>query len=531
MRRSCAYTWVTVVLLGVHAGFVPAGAHPLDPLPKALWSHDDAAHLLRRAAFGGSPDQIDEFFKLGLAGAVERLLDISAHGYRVAPPAMDDLVKETDAFALRNLPEEQRRQKLQKRRRAERQAHLETRMYWLERLVESPQPLQERMTLFWHGHLTSGAREVRRALFMYEQNELLRRHALGNFRDLLIAISQDRAMLVYLDNARNNKRTPNENYARELLELFTLGEGNYGEGDIKAAARAFTGWGYDRTGFVFRSRMHDHGQKTFLGQTGNWDGADIIDIILAQPQCAQFLATELLVHFCSPEPRREEINRLAALIRRQEYEMKPVMAALLKSKAFYHERCRGAIIKSPVELIVGTARQLELPVADLFVAERALAALGQELMQPPSVKGWDGGPKWINTATLYQRYNYVARLIEGTGEVLPVSDTQTCEEEVTPRGMMMGPRRMDPESRRGGDPQPAYNPLPTVQARELATAEVIVDFYVENLLATPLPEEKRAVLIEFLADDGRFDVSQEKAGTHIRAMLQLLVSTPEYQLY
>lgn len=534
-RRVATWGWITAAAVSLGAGAVAAEPKPnsLRALEPAEWDAAKAAHLLRRAGFGGSPDDVDRLVKLGLDAAVAELIDYQKIPFDVPPPLLDPIVIEAESRTdLKLLSEADRQAYQQKRQMEERQGAEETRLWWIDRMARTPRPLEEKMTLFWHGHCTSGMREVKRCLFMKEQNELLRGRCLGSFRDLLIAISKDRAMLVYLDNNRNEKVTPNENYARELLELFTLGVGNYEEADIKAAARAFTGWGFNREGFVFRKASHDFGDKTFLGKKGDFDGDEIIDIILEQPKCAQFLARNLLEFFCRPKPDDALVRALAAEIRKHKYELEPVMRTLLKSEAFYSSPSRAALVKSPVELLVGTAHTLDVPLANLPAVERALTALGQQLMQPPNVKGWDGGPKWINTATVFNRYNFVSQLISGSEDgKRPKKDKDELndEENEAPETTMSG--EMRPLSRRTGGPQMAYDPLPALKQREIATAEQVVDFYTGYLLAAPLADEKRAALIEYLnGPKNDFSLGAKGAGDRVRRTLMLLCSTPEYQL-
>ena len=342
------------------------------------------------------------------------MVDYEEIAYSPAPPPIDPLVRETVEWrTLRRMSADERRKVQQDRRYAERHSFEEVRLWWLERMIESPRPFEEVMTLFWHGHFTSGMREVKRAVFLYEQNQLLREHALGDFGEFVQAISKNRAMLAYLDGNRNIRRQPNENYARELLELFTLGVGNYEEADIQAAARAFTGWSYDDKGYVFRARHHDSAGKDFLGRHGTFDGDDIVKIILDQRECSEFLARTLLEYFLRPDPSEDLIKGLARLIRTKHYDLKRVMRVLLTSRAFYHSEARGALVKSPVGLLVGACRELDTRIENLALAERALVGMGQEIMQPPNVKGWDGGEKWITTATLFNRYNTLGALING----------------------------------------------------------------------------------------------------------------------
>jgi uncharacterized protein (DUF1800 family) len=247
---------------------------------------------------------------------------------------------------------------------------------------------------------------------MYRQNVLLRRHALGNFGDLLHAIARDPAMVIYLDNASNRKGQPNENFAREVMELFTLGEGHYTEGDVKEAARAFTGWGIepDRGEFVFRARAHDDGVKTVLGRTGKLDGDAVLGILLAQPQTAELIAAKLWREFVSPEPDPAEVARIARVLRDSGYEMRPALRALLTSDAFYAPGSRAALIKSPVELVAGTLRQFGFTTGEPLPFVLGVAALGQNLFAPPNVRGWPGGEMWINSTTLLARKAFLDRL-------------------------------------------------------------------------------------------------------------------------
>lgn len=540
-----------LVLLGtLAAASADDDSTSLQPLAAEDWDTGAAAHLLRRAGFGGTPDEVRELHALGLGGAVDRLLDYRAIDWDTAPPPIDPiLLDELDRTELRGLTEEERRELREKRQRAELRTFEEIRLWWLDRMIRSKRPFEEKMTLFWHGHFTSGMREVRDARYMLDQNHLLRKQAVGNFRDLLIGISKDRAMLIYLDNRNNNKRRPNENYARELMELFTLGVGNYSETDVKEAARAFTGWSFNRDGFVFNRRQHDDGKKTFLGKTGNLDGTDVIDIILEQPACARFLARNLLEYFCRPDPDKRLVEGLAGVIRRNKYELKPVMKTLFRSRAFYAADARGSLIRSPIELLVGTARTLGTGVGDLRAAERAVAGMGQEIMQPPNVKGWDGGEKWINTATLFSRYNVVGGLVNGGGRTRPprrlmrdaasADERKSAADESEPDAsgdddndeqMMMREMRTE-ASRLNPKRQEPFDALGVVRAAQLESAEAIVAHFESVFLPVPLPGAKREQLISFLLDGKpQFDVNARDAATRLRLMLHLMMSTPEYQM-
>jgi uncharacterized protein (DUF1800 family) len=272
------------------------------------------------------------------------------------------------------------------------------------------------MTLFWHGHFTSAYQKGIPAQALVNQNNLFRTHALGNIRDLTLAVSQDPAMLRYLDNAQNNKSHPNENYARELMELFTLGIGNYTETDVRESARAFTGWGLDRD-YAFRDfpARHDNGSKTFLGRTGNFTGHDIVEIIFTQPAAAQWFAKKLLEYFVYSEPEPALVDAVAALIRKNDYNLQPVMSTVLRSNVFFSDRAYRALVKSPVEFVVGSYQLFGIKQSDL-VALGALRRMGQILFVPPNVKGWDGGAAWLNSQTLLTRENFASGLMAKMGD-------------------------------------------------------------------------------------------------------------------
>jgi uncharacterized protein (DUF1800 family) len=277
------------------------------------------------------------------------------------------------------------------------------------------------MTLFWHNHFVSSQQKVRVARFMYTQNALLRAHALGNFGSQLHAVAKDPAMLIYLDTAQSRKTQPNENFAREVMELFTLGEGRYQEQDIKEAARAFTGWSIDReTGqYLFRPGAHDYGVKTVLGTSGRFDGDAVLDVLLARPETSEFVTAKLWREFVSPEPVAREVQRIAQLFREQNLDVKIALRALLLTDAFWAAENRGALVKSPVELVVGTLRQLELTPTAAAPFAIAATGMGQALLSPPNVKGWPGGDVWINSTTLLARKQFLDRLVRAAEAPAP----------------------------------------------------------------------------------------------------------------
>ena len=306
----------------------------------------------------------------------------------------------------------ERKKRIEELQRANRESIEEVRAWWIRRMLGSEWPLREKLVLFWHGHFTSSVMDVKAARLMFNQNAFFRKHCLADFRTLLVGISQDPAMLRYLDNNTNRKAHPNENYARELMELFTMGIGNYTEDDVKAGARAFTGWTFEGDEYVFRAGDHDDGVKKFLGESGRFDGTDVIDIILKQPCTAQFMATKLLKFFVTDNPDSELVDNLAGILRGNGYQFKPTLRALFTSADFFSNKHYRAQIKSPAQLIVGSTRLLSVSI-DPKSLGIAMRGLGQDLLAPPNVKGWDGGETWINTTTLLMRYNFAGYLLSG----------------------------------------------------------------------------------------------------------------------
>jgi uncharacterized protein (DUF1800 family) len=373
--------------------------------------YDGARHLLNRAGFGATDAEVRSLATLGRREAVERLLDGARREATLSPPAFvaEPIVPYS---RLRGMGAEERMAAQRKRF----QEALELRAWWLREMTLTPSPLTERMTLFWHGHFATSQQKVRSNVLMYRQNALLRREALGNFGTLLRSVSKDAAMLVYLDNAGSRRQAPNENFAREVMELFTLGEGNYGERDVKEAARAFTGWSIDRESGEYRYRpfFHDTGQKTVLGRTGRFGGDDVVDILLARPETARFVVSKLWRELVSPTPDAAEVERLAAVFRESRYEIKPLLRALLTGDAFWAEDHRAALVKSPVDLVVGTLRTFGIRPMDYRPAAIVTAALGQNLFTPPNVKGWPGGEAWITSSTLLGRKQWLDRVFRAS---------------------------------------------------------------------------------------------------------------------
>ena len=369
-----------------------------------------ARQLLTRAGFAPNDADVITYSSLTHKAAVDRLLAGARTGTVTPAPAWIDerLVPPRE---LRAMSDDARRAELQKQVRM----GLDLRGWWLREMTATPSPLTERMTLFWHNHFVSAQPKVRYTQLMYRQNVLLRRHALGRFDELLHAVAKDPAMLIYLDSATNRRGSPNENFAREVMELFTLGEGKYSEDDIKQAARAFTGWSIDLdTGdYLFRRPLHDGGEKTVFGRTGHFDGDAVLDIMLAQPGSAEFIVRKLWREFVSPQPDEARVKVIAAQFRAGGWDIAQPVRALLTQPEVVARNEDNALVKSPAELMVGLLRQSGGELTQPVAAAVALAGMGQNLFSPPNVRGWPGGEAWINTNTLLARKQFVERALDG----------------------------------------------------------------------------------------------------------------------
>ncbi len=368
---------------------------PYEPRTSRPWDRAAAQHLLRRAGFAASEDESRAALEAGPKEAVSRLVAGDEESPRHAE--LDGLGK---SLALRD-------------------DLAGLRGWWLLRMCHTKRPLHARMALFWHNHFATSNAKVRNAAMMLQQLRTFEKHALGPFEEMLRAISRDAAMIVWLDGKLNTKGRPNENYARELFELFSLGVGNYSERDIKEAARAFTGW-HERGGvFHFSKREHDEGSKTIFDQAGNWDGDDVVRLALGQPACAAFLATKLLREFLCPTPPAELVEEFAGVLRATKYDISASLTVLLASEAMFDPRWYRARIKSPVELAVGVVRSLGIRGFSAAALADFTSQAGQRLLEPPSVKGWDGHRAWLNSATMLVRLNGAAR---AGGDVLPAGE-------------------------------------------------------------------------------------------------------------
>lgn len=443
------------------------------------------AHLLRRAGFSPSVEELDAAEAKGRAAVLDELLNperVPDEAEARYPTSVIDYAQPV------SLP-----------------------LWWLQRMIVTNRPLQEKLTLFWHGHLTSSITRVNQLRFtMISQNELLRRGALGSFRDLLLNVSKDPAMILWLDNNTNRKNKPNENFARELFELFTLGrDRGYTEADIREAARAFTGW-FQRDGvFRFDAAQHDNGQKTVFGRTGNLDGGDVVDLAVAHPATGPYLAAKLWEFFVYPKPETAVVDEIAAVYTSSGYDMRAVMRAILGHPRFYSERAYHALIKSPVEIIAGFFRSLGATFDTAATAEqrlqlgRQLAGIGQGagqvLFSPPDVNGWPGGEEWVGTSALVTRYNFAAA------------------------------------AARDGYSGVAIDVAAILGRRGLSSPAAIVDFFAGLMVDGDLTAAQRQTLLDYMVKQdngsaGTFTLNDQTINKKVRGLIHLVATTPQYQL-
>ncbi len=570
------------------------------PIAASDWSFDRAAHLLERAGFGGTPEDIERFAAMTPEQAVAHLVnyeevdnnhlkpfdpsgihDPGLVDFPPSRPATTKLAKETgEALGVKVKPSGNRplQPVVNKFFYWLRASMLETRRvayWWGNRMLTTQRPLEEKMTLFWHGHFATSEAKVREYRRMLKQNETFRQHATGSFRDLLIAVAQDPAMLYFLDAGVNVKGAPNENFAREIMELFTMGVGNYTEKDIREAARAFTGWNAHDLTFIVNDEQHDGDEKTVLGQTGNFDGVQVIDLILAHPATARFLSAKMYRYLVSEEFSPELNEKIATILRDNNYQIKPLLRTLFLSKNFYGPAAMGAHIKSPVQLVISTYKNLglgELPGNPDF--NETTTALGQTLFWPPTVAGWAQGRSWITPGLLLERGNFAQGVLFPNINFIPhdrypsdptvraVHDRVQRGADITSAtiasndaggGMvseanMMADRDEDFNTRYGSYrgwqmATQKVKPIPRasaqlelagmVQAEGLASTDQVVDYFLGRLLRVAIGTAERQMLIEFLnAELGTTEIARAETylETPLRMLVHLIMSQPEYQL-
>ena len=580
------------------AGGAAGWADDLSPITDGDWSYERAAHLIGRAGFGATPEEIRRLAAMTPRQVVDELVDYESINSALKPfdesivwdPGMDPfppsraeavrIARERgEGLGEKLLPEgSQRRLQpvVDKFFYSLAANNIETQrlgLWWANRMLTTRRPLEEKLTFFWHGHFATGENKVRDYRMMLQQNEMFRAHASRNLRDLLSGILKDPAMLVYLDNGENVKSHPNENFGRELLELFTMGVGNYTERDVREAARAFTGWTNDVLVFKFDAAQHDFGEKTFLGRTGAFNGEDIVNIILAQPVTGEFMAAKLYRFFVREEITASVKAELGRTYRDSGYQMKPLLKRIFLSKDFYGPPAVATQIKSPVQLVMSSYKKLglsEVPTIPDF--GRMTSSLGQALFNPPNVAGWAGGRTWITPSTLLERGNLLRsvlfpdvsgfrppdrsmsvtdsrvgqRLAQGMGITEATKEGDAAPNMVAESNMMVD-RDEDYNTRYGGykgylmawertkqiPRSPAAIDLTSmIKTAGADTVDKVVDHFIHRFLSVAIAERDRALLIEFLR--GRLGTSSiqqsEKLEASLRDLLYAVWSMPAYQL-
>jgi len=468
------------------------------------------AHLLRRAGLGASHAEVDYYAPMGVTGAVNALLN-----YERTPEE-----SALEVWDFRNINNGNLNP-------------IGVSMWWIARLLVTRRPLEEKLTLFWHDHFATSAAKVQYGPMMYGQLVTLRQGANGSFGELLHAVAKDPAMIFWLDTQRSTKKSPNENFAREVMELFTLGVGNYSEQDIQEAARAFTGWALNRPrrkqikgsdgkfkpdpvalpsipDYQYIPLRADLGLKTVLGVSGRFSGEQVLDILLERPETPRLIAAKLLKFFYHPEPAEEEITKYAKVLADADLDIRALLEALFTSEEFYSDRAERAIYKSPVDFVIGTLRALGAGEVVEFLSksdegkrrlagvlrglEQIMDKMGQKLLFPPDVAGWDQGEAWINTATMLER--------------VKLADVLFPEQKGGRIGRALG-------GRQGVEPTALWGP----EADDAAE-------YTKNALETldaPLDEQKTDVIVKALEGD------ELEETTRARLLTKLIFSAPEYQ--
>lgn len=469
---------------------------PWKPSEADPWNRKWIAHLYRRAGFGASLEEIAQAEKRGLADTLDLLLNGQPGSADLVPTLTDTgkvaAGRDTDGTQIRG--------------------------WWLYCMLHGGHPLREKLTLFWHNHFATSIAKVRDVNLMFRQNCLFREHALGKFPPMLQAVSRDVAMLVWLDSNSNVKGKPNENYAREVMELFSLGVGNYTEKDVREAARAFTGWHTNGAAFRFNAAQHDDGPKTVLSKTGDWDGSDVVKIILEQPAAARFLVRKLYTYFVSEvSPPDALLEPLCESFRKSDYDVAELMKTMLSSQLFFSDHAFRKRIKSPVEYALGAVLGIYRRYEDSDAHSRPIqhqvlvkwiSAMSQSLFAPPNVKGWPGGRTWLNTATVLERDNFASAV--ATGLIwLPAPETV---------GFAINPDVPPPR---------AFDPARVVDEEKVTKPEEVVRVLLDAYVPGGVRSEAREKLIAFVAEDKPTGLALLR---RVREATHAILTMPEYQL-
>jgi hypothetical protein len=601
---SCVLSFFSTSLLNAQQnGFIADNSLWQDDLSAITnndWNYSSASHLLARAGFGGTPEQISLLAAMGPTAAIQQLLNFDSvdnshlqafdhsgiHDPGLEPfppsrPATTELAKATgEALGIKIKPKGNRRLQpvVNKFFYWLRASVLETNRvsyWWANRMIATNSPLQEKMALFWHGHYAINENKVRDYRKLLNELELFHDMGIGSFRELMIAVAQDPAMLSFLDAGVNVKGAPNENFAREIMELFTMGVGNYSESDIREAARAFTGWNYLDLDFVINEDQHDNGQKTFLGHTGNFDGIEIIDLIMEHPVTADYIAGKIYRFFVREDLSPQLQAELGSILRNSNYEIAVLLEAIFTSKDFYSEATLGQQIKSPVQLAISTYRKLGLDtVPGVPDFNRSTGALSQSLFRPPTVAGWAGGRSWITPGLLLARGNFARDILfpdinfipldrwNPSREIRSVSDrirqgmditsaTQPSslgEGAIMAESNMMADRDEDFNTRYGSyrgwqmaiervKPIPRHaariNLSQMILEQKIENTVELVDYFIARFMHVAPGDDSRQMLVNFINNElGTTDIreAQSYMEDSLRLLLHLVLSQPEYQL-
>jgi uncharacterized protein (DUF1800 family) len=449
------------------------------PSADAPWNLQKVGHLYRRASFGATWTELQAALDAGPDKAIDGLLKDNP---------------EQKSFDERTRPLAESIGQANDGQQA--------RAWWLYRMLYSPQPLREKMTLFWHNHFATSNAKVNNAGYMLGQYELMHRHALGSFQEMLQEISKDPAMLVWLDASLSKKGKPNENYARELMELFSLGIGHYTEKDIREAARAFTGWEVKGEKASFNPAQHDDGEKNVLGRKGKWIGSDIVRICLEQKSAPYFIVGKLFRFLVSDSiaATPDLLEPLADHFRKSGYHFGSLVERVLRSNLFFSPLAYRTRIKSPVDFALGIVHALEGRIGTVALGQ-ALESLGQSVFYPPSVKGWDGGAAWLNGQTLLFRQNLA----------LGLTSTE--------------------DARFGRRTDPAV----LAQKYKKQSDDELVDFFVRLFLQDDVPADSRAEMGRYVRQAHKEKVpvywtEQDAAAHRVRTLCHLVLALPEFQL-
>ncbi len=487
----------------------PADAwKPWEPSAREPWGRTRAAHLYRRATFGASAAELAAAAeKDGFAATLARVLDGK-------PGAAErDRLLEDQGRAV-----------------ARRDSAFDLRAWWLYVMLYTLHPLREKMVLFWHNHFATSIAKVRWPILMYGQNCLLRANALGKFGPFLLAMSKDAAMLQWLDSNGNVKAHPNENYAREVMELFSLGVGNYTEKDVREAARAFTGWHTEDNQFDFDAAFHDDGPKTVLKQSGPLNGDDVVRILLEQPACARFLVRKLYRFFISEtdEPSDKLVEPLADRLRNSDYDVNAIVRTMLSSRLFFSETVFQRRVKSPVEFVLGAVRATTTEgMIPQQVLVKRLEAMGQNLFAPPNVKGWPGGTAWLNSATLVARENFAQALAMGTlwGNFVRPQEFQGMEFEFpVPPPPKPAKGSSSPEE---SPPSAGLDPARLTRAAKASSPEDVVRTLVDVYSPGGVRDAAHKRLVSFVAEGKPSGAALDRRA---REAAYAVMTLPEYQL-